>query len=106
MRQRTIQGPAPSSYFLFSPSQRRSDEVAEERVGDEGTGFEFRVELHANEPWVVFQLHNLNKIVFLVDARDDQSGFLDTITIIVIELVPMAMAFGDGEGLRGRRGRR
>jgi len=48
--------------FIFLVLEGRADEGGEERVRFERLGFEFRVELAAEEPWVLGDLNDFDVV--------------------------------------------
>ena len=85
-------------------SQRRADEVAEERMRAVGAALELRVVLHADEPGMLRQLDDLHQIAVGVDAADAHAGLDKLAAIQVVELVAMAMALEDILRAIGRKG--
>jgi len=51
--------------------QCRRDKTLKERMGDIRFGFEFRMELTADKPRMVFELDDLNKVLLGIDPGDD-----------------------------------
>ena len=45
------------------------DESSEERVRLVRLGLKLGVELYANEPWMVFDLHDFDQVAFWIHAR-------------------------------------
>ncbi len=56
-------------------------------------GFEFWVELTAEEPGMISDLDDFNEIVVGRGSRYDQAGIFKLLTIGIIEFVSVAMAF-------------
>src|SRR4051812_14217957 len=52
---------------------RRADKRGKHRVRFQRLGFEFRMELAAEKPWMFRQLHNLHKIPVRRNPRNDQT---------------------------------
>src|SRR3990167_6093527 len=61
----------------------------------ERTGFEFRMKLGTDKKRVVFELSNLNKISFRVDAGKYYAAHFQRLAVVVIDLVTMPVALGD-----------
>ena len=60
-----------------------------------GLGLKFRMKLHAHEPRMIFDLHDLDQVLFRINSRDEQSGFRELFAIIVVEFIPVTMPFGN-----------
>ena len=63
--------------------------------GSVGLRFEFGMELHGHEPGVVRQLDHFHQRAVGAGAGDEHAVGLELLAIGVVELVAMAMAFGD-----------
>ena len=61
----------------------------------QGAGLELGVELAAEKPGVVSDLHHFDQITFLVDAGENQSVGGQHFTIVVVELEPVPVTFGN-----------
>src|SRR3989344_1459698 len=61
----------------------------------EGTGFKLGMELRSEKEGVSFQLHDLDKIPLGVDAGGDEAALFELGQVFVIDLVPMAVSFGN-----------
>ena len=75
--------------------QDRSDEVGEERVGIEGFGFEFGVELNAQHPRVAGHFRDFAELAVLEGAGKEHPFFFKRLFVLVVKLVAMAMALPD-----------
>src|SRR5207245_11192443 len=71
------------------------DERRKERMAAAGRRREFGVELAADEPRVRWQLDHLAQLLALGEAGNAQALVLQSLHVLVIHLVPMAVAFAD-----------
>ena len=71
------------------------DEVAEERVGLERLGFEFGVELAAEEEGVGGDFYDFDVGGVGGGAGDAQAGAGEDGFVLAVEFVAVAVAFGD-----------
>src|SRR6266566_2335828 len=71
------------------------DERRKERMAAAGRRGEFRVELAADEPRVRWQLDHLAQLLALGEAGNAQALVLQSLHVLVIHLVPMAVTFAD-----------
>lgn len=58
-------------------------------------GLEFRVELHADAEVVLRHFHGLDDPAVRRGAADDHACFCECLSVIVIELIAVAVAFID-----------
>src|SRR2546425_99785 len=75
--------------------QRGAHKSLERRVTIEGTGFEFRVELHADKPGMIAQLDDLDQLAIRRQTAEDHAPGHKPLTVGVVELVAVAVALGD-----------
>ena len=54
----------------------------------------FGVELHADKPGVVIDLHDLHQVVLGVYAGGHHAGFLILLQVGIVEFITMAVTFG------------
>src|SRR6201996_8690334 len=73
---------------------RGADESGEQRVTVTGSRSELRVELRRHEPRVIVELNHLYQVV-TGEARETQPGLDETIQVVVVELVAMAVPLHD-----------
>ena len=71
------------------------DELAEERVGLEGLGLEFGMELAAEEVGVAGNLDDLDVGLVGSGAADFEAGAGEQGLVLAVELVTVAMALAD-----------
>ncbi len=72
-----------------------ADEGGEERVRFEGLGFEFGMELAAEEPWMVGGFDDFD-VVFVGSAAGDAKARAEqSLFVVAIEFVAMAVALAD-----------
>ena len=60
-----------------------------------GFGFEFRMELARHEPGMVRQLDDLHQVLARVVPREHHAGFLELLSIIIVEFIPVPVALRD-----------
>ena len=60
-----------------------------------GLRFEFRMELTRYEPRMVRQLDDLHQILARVDPREHHTGFLELLSMIIVEFIPVPVALRD-----------
>ena len=60
-----------------------------------GLGLKFRMKLHAHEPRMIFDLHDLDQVLFRINSRDEQTCFRELFAIIVVEFIAVTMPFGN-----------
>jgi hypothetical protein len=83
----------------------RADEFAEERVGLEGLGLEFGVELDGDEPGMGRVLDHFDEMAVGGEAGEHESIGLEFGAVAVVDFVAVAVALGDLPPCR-RPGRR
>src|SRR6185436_8880544 len=76
--------------------ERRANEAGEERMGIPRARAELGVELARHEPWMPRQLDDLHQLLLRPHARDPEPALLEPAEIVVVDLVPVAMALLDG----------
>ena len=81
--------------YLFPVIQRRRDKALKQRMGDVGLGLEFRMELTADKPRMVFDLDDLHQIPLGIKPRDHQPFLRQLLTIRIVKFITMAMALGN-----------
>jgi hypothetical protein len=64
-------------------------------VRGEGFAFQFRVELHADEPRVVLYLDDLGQTAIRGHARKDQAAFFQLRAVVHVHFIAVAVAFLD-----------
>ena len=74
-----------------------ANETAEQGVGRERSRLELRVELTSDKEGMNFRgkLNHFNKITRFINARDVQTLFNQLVAVVVIDLIPVSMAFTD-----------
>src|SRR3989442_1891455 len=107
IRNRGLSRPAsnPQSFMLSSRDrglglaglvlQRGLDERRKERMSAAGRRSEFRMELAADEPGVRRQLDHLAQLLALGEAGNAQALVLQSLHVLVVDLVAVAVAFVD-----------
>src|SRR5712671_2617224 len=107
IRNRGLSRPAsnPHSFMLSSRDrglglaglvlQRGLDERRKERMPAAGRRSEFRMELAADEPGVRRQLDHLAQLLALGEAGNAQALVLQSLHVLVVDLVAVAVAFVD-----------
>src|SRR5690606_2230573 len=77
--------------------QRRFHVCLEQRMAGTRVGREFRVELAGDEPWVhlLRQFDHLAQLFGRRTRRDDETGLFQTLHVVVVDLVAVAMPFVD-----------
>src|SRR6266705_2226227 len=107
IRNKGLSSPAsnPQSFMLSSRDrglglaglvlQSGLDERREERMPAAGRRGEFRMELAADEPRVRWQLDHLAQLLALGEAGGAQALVLQSLHVLVVHLVAMAVAFVD-----------
>ena len=67
----------------------------EQRVTIPGRGFEFWMELHAHEPRMgaLGQFNDFGELLALGERRDDQASLTQTVKVLCIGFVAMAMCW-------------
>src|SRR5437660_1520318 len=75
-----------------------ADEGGEQRVRLERFGLEFRVELHADIPGMIWDLDNLRQHAVRRHARKPEPGGFERLFVADIDLVAVAMTFADHFG--------
>src|SRR5258708_8190453 len=81
--------------FLFFVLQCRADECGEERVRLQRLGFEFWMELAAEEPRVVRGLDNLDVIFIRRAPSDAQSRGDKCLLVVAVKFVAVAVALAN-----------
>ena len=81
--------------FVFFMLDRRADEGGEKRMRFERLGFEFGVELAAEEPWMVGRFDDLDVIFVGSAAGDAEAGAGQNFFVVTIEFVAMAVTLAD-----------
>src|SRR5690606_1256409 len=82
-------------FALLLMSQCGLDVADEQRVAVARCGSEFGVELHAHEPGMLRQLHDLRQLLGGRAGADHHAGLFEARDIHVVDFVAMAMAFVD-----------
>ena len=85
----------PDTEALLPVPVARLDEFIEERVGLEGLGFEFGVELAAEEVGMAGDLDDLDVGLVGRGARDAQAGAGEQGFVLAVELVAVTVALAD-----------
>ena len=80
---------------------RRPHKGPEERVGLVGSGLELRVELDPHEPGMVGQLHHLHQPPVRGKSCQAEPFRRQHLPVGVVELIAVAVPFGDGIGAIG-----
>src|SRR3954452_6653006 len=75
--------------------ERCADEAGEERVRLERTALELRMELDADEPWMVRPLDDFRQAIVGAHAGEEQAASLECLAIVDVDLVAVAMALAD-----------
>src|SRR5688572_22549745 len=75
---------------------RGLDITGEQRMTVARRGREFGMELHADEPGMIFQLHDLDQIAVHRGAGNHQPFLFELRAELVVEFVTMAMTLDDG----------
>ena len=86
---------APVLRGIPSLLKRSADEIAEERMRPGRLGLEFGVELNGQEPGMVQQLDDLDDRAVGAGSGGDQPVLVESLAIVVVELIPMTMPFAD-----------
>jgi len=73
----------------------RMNEASEQGMTIKGAGLELGVELHPHKPGMVAQLNDLDQSAIRRQTAENQAFGQEHLTIGVIELIPVAMTFGD-----------
>jgi hypothetical protein len=71
------------------------------RMGHIGLGTEFRVKLAGHIPRMPGNLDEFDQISLGIDPANPQTGFFQSASMGVVELVPVSMAFPDLSGVIG-----
>ena len=71
------------------------NEVCEQLLRLVGTGLEFRVELYADEPGMVFQLDDLHQPLVRREPSDGQSLLGEQLPVAVVEFPTVTMPLVD-----------
>src|SRR5262245_47013233 len=71
--------------------QRRANEATEQRMRRERPTFELRMELAAEKVRMILELHDFYESLVGAHAGHGETGFLKGFTILVVQLVAMAM---------------
>src|SRR3569832_1311315 len=74
---------------------RSSNERREQWMRIERTRFQFGVELHSDEPGMIWDLHDLRQSSVRRPAGDDQTVLAEWLCVLRVYLIAMAMTFGD-----------
>src|SRR5262245_20485505 len=74
----------------------RSNEAGKKGMGRQRLRFQFRVRLRAKEPGMVGELYHLDELSVGRFSRKDQAGFGQAVFVSRVNLVPVAVTFGDG----------
>src|SRR5690606_7814629 len=89
---RILQFPRPQRLMV----QRGADEPGKQRMAVPGRRTELRVELAADEPGVVRELHDLHQRAVRGRARDHEAVLLQLAAVAVVELVAVPVPLHDG----------
>ena len=79
----------------------RLDQAGKQWMGRRWLAFEFRVELNGNEPGVVGDFNNFHEALVGTGPGDDKPGLFKLLAVAAVELVAVAVAFGDLEAAVG-----
>src|SRR5262245_14100354 len=74
---------------------RGSDEAGEERVRFERARLEFRVELHADEPWMIAAFANLRQNAVGRKAGEEEARLLERVAVFEVHFVAVTVALLD-----------
>ena len=80
---------------LLLMSQRRADKIPEQRMWLHRLGFEFGMELTAEEPGMIFNLDNFNQVVVRRRSRYHQAVVFQLLTIGIVKFEPVAVPLGN-----------
>ena len=83
---------------------RRADEAPEQGMGPVGTAFQLRMELPGHKPGVPGQLDHLHQAAVGGQAGEGQPRLGQRLTVVVVELIPVAVALLDLLPAVDRRG--
>src|SRR5579885_3491873 len=88
--------PRTSCTMLYQPASfdRRTDEGGEQRVRCEGPRFQLGMELHADEPRVVFIFDDFRKNAVRRHPGKPHAVLLETSLVGRVHFIAMAMSFG------------
>ena len=64
-------------------------------MGAVGLGLEFRMELTADKPRMVFDLDDLHQVPLGINPRDHQPLLRQLLTVRIVKFITMAMALGN-----------
>src|SRR5579862_2769867 len=90
-------GLSHGAIFVFFMLDGRADKGREKRMRFERLGFEFRMELAAEEPWMVGCFDDLDVVLVGSAARDAEAGGRQDFFVVAIEFVAMAVTLADFE---------
>src|SRR5437016_8542565 len=88
-------GDGSGSRAFFLMFQRRADEGCEQRMWFQRLRLEFRMELAAEEPWVVWRLDDFDVILIRRASRDAQARGDHCPFVVAIKLVAMPVPLAD-----------
>src|SRR5258705_13132664 len=80
---------------LLPVLHRGADKVAEQRMRIRCAGSQLRMELRADEPGMISQLDDLDKVVRGANARHDHPVLLECFLERIVDFVPVPVTFGD-----------
>ena len=83
--------------FVFFMLDGGTDEGGEERMRFERLGLEFRMELAAEEPWMIGSFDDLDVVFVGSAAGDAKAGAGENFLVVAIEFVAMPMTLADFE---------
>ncbi|CDN42609.1 Uncharacterized protein BN871_BO_00110 [Paenibacillus sp. P22] len=92
--------------LLFGELKRGVHKTAEQSLRTVRTGGEFGMELNGQEPRMIRQLDHFHKPSVRGSSGNAQSGFFNRLAVLVVELVPMAVALVDKLVIVRLRGQR
>src|SRR5712691_10611187 len=88
-----LRGDCADRRALARAGERRTHELAEERGGPRRARLELRMELTCDEPGVIGQLDDLDESPFLERAGHDQPRLDECGSVVVVDLVAVAVTF-------------
>lgn len=83
------------AFVVQFQSQRCSNKMHKKRMSADRTGFELRMKLNADKPWMRFELDDFNQAIIRGNTAHDHAVLFEQRAIGVIEFVAMAMALED-----------
>ena len=83
---------------MMNERMRRGNEALEKRMRLVRLALKFGMELRGDEEWVRRDFDNLDQFAIRRRAAKNETGLLKLLTILVVELVTMAVALVNDEG--------